>query len=419
MALTDIGIRNAKPGEKPSKMSDGGGLYLLVTPSGGKLWKFKFRVDGKEKKLALGSWPDVSLADARKRRERAREDLAAGMDPALEKQLDKIRIREDAANTFDVVAREFFDKRSNDGDKAWSPATLKKNEWLLELLTPSLGRRPVSEIEPREVLEAVRKIVAKGNRETARRALQMSSGVFRFAVATARLKSDPTRDLRGALPSPSVKNHAAILDGVKFGELLRAIDGYAGHPSTLFALRMAPHVFTRPGELRQARWEEIDFEAAVWTIPAGRMKMRKAHHVPLSQQAIEILRAAKALTMRTTGHVFPSLRTSDRPISNNTMNAAMRRMGFASDEMTAHGFRATASTLLNEARDKRGKPMWSRDAIERALAHGDEDKIRGVYNRSPYWAERVEMAQWWSDYLDKLRKGADIVPLKRRRVSTG
>lgn len=416
MALTDIAIRNAKPREKPYKMGDSLSLYLLVAPSGGKLWKLKFRVDGKEKKLSLGSYPTVSLTEARKKRDDARKGLAAGTDPALEKRLTKLRRREDSANTFSVIAREFLDKRAADGYKAWSAATLKKNEWLLELMAPAIGGRPISDIKPFEVLEAAQAIARKGNRETARRALQMSSAVFRFAVATARLTSDPARDLKGALPAPSTRNHAAILDPKKLGELLRAIDSYSGNTSTLFALQILPHVFTRPGELRQATWQEIDFSAAVWTVPAERMKLRRVHHVPLSKQALAILLAAKALTNRETGYILPSIRSSARPISNNTMNAAMRRMGFAHDEVTSHGFRATASSLLNEARDRQGRPLWSADAIERALAHGDNDKVRGVYNRSPYWAERVEMAQWWSDYLDQLRKGGDIVQFPEREA---
>jgi hypothetical protein len=263
MALTDTAIRSAKPREKSYKIGDSLGLFLLVTPSGGKLWKLKFRVDGKEKKLSLGSYPDVSLAAAREKRDVARKGLAAGSDPALEKRLGKFHKREDAANTFEVIAREFFEKREADGDKAWSPVTLKKNEWLLSLLKPIMGDRPVSDIQPFEVLEAVRGIARKGNRETARRALQMASATFRYAVATARLASDPCRDLKGALPAPYVRNHAAILDPMKFGGLLRAIDGYSGNTSTLFALQLLPHVFTRPGELRQATWEEIDFEEAV------------------------------------------------------------------------------------------------------------------------------------------------------------
>lgn len=419
MPLTDIAIRNAKPREKPYKLTDGLGLFLLVTPAGGKLWKLKFRIDGLEKKLSLGSYPDVGLSEARKKRDDARRALATGTDPTLEKRLSKLRRREDVANTFSVIAREFFEKRAADGDKAWSASTLQKNEWLHGLLAPTIGKRPVSDIRPFEVLEAVQSFARKGNRETARRALQMASAVFRYAVATARLESDPVRDLRGALPAPSTRSHAAILDPVKLGELLRAIDGYSGNTSTLYALQLIPHVFTRPGELRQATWQEIDFDAAVWTIPAERMKMRRAHHVPLSKQALTILKAAKAITSRETGFIFPSIRSGMRPISNNTMNAAMRRMGFTNDEVTAHGFRATASSLLNEARDRQGKPMWSADAIERALAHGDDDKVRGIYNRSPYWAERVEMARWWSDRLDQIRSGADILPMKRAKEKRG
>jgi integrase len=229
------------------------------------------------------------------------------------------------------------------------------------------------------------------------------------------LTSDPTRDLRGALTAPTTRNHAAIVKAVPFGELLRAIDGYSGHVSTMLALRLAPHLFARPGELRQAQWEEIDFDEAVWTIPAGKMKMRPAHYVPLSKQAIAIIEEARALTSRTTGYVFPSLRTSARPLSENTLNAALRRMGYTSEEMTAHGFRSSAATLLNEARHpETKKPLWSSDAIERALAHGDTDKVRGVYHRGEHWDERVAMAQWWSDYLEALKTGADVLRFPKR-----
>jgi len=420
MALTDTAIRNAKPKDKPYKMGDTLGLFLLVQPSGGKLWRFKFRVDGKEKKLALGMYPDVGLAEARKRRDRAREQMADGKDPSREKQREKVRRSIEVANTFDAVAREFIEKRSRDGHGQWAPTTLAKNEYLLGLLTPVIGSEPVTELIPADVLAAVRKIESKGNLESARRALQLASGVFRYAVATARLSSDPTRDLKGALTPPRTKNRAAILDAGKLGELLRAIDGYEGHASTRQALAIAPHVFVRPGELRHAMWEEFDLEEAVWTIPAPKTKMRKPHYVPLSAQALAIIAEAQSMTSRTTGYVFPSIRTSARPISENTLNAALRRLGYTSEEMSAHGFRSTASTLLNEARDPKTKRhLWKADAIERALAHGDADKVRGAYARGEHWEERVEMAQWWSDYLDKLRKGADIVPLKRRRVSAG
>ena len=407
MALTDAAIRNAKPRAKPYKLGDSGGLFLLVQPSGGKLWRVKFRVAGREKKLAIGPYPDVTLGEARRQRDAAREALAQGRDPAQDKQREKAQSKVDAGNTFGAIAREYFDKRGRDGAKAWAPATAGKNEYLLALLEPSIGRSPIRGLAPADVLAAVRKIEAKGTLESARRAMQLAGGVCRYAVATARLASDPTRDLRGALTSPTSKNHGAILEADKFGELLRAIEGYGGHYSTRLALQLAPHVFVRPGELRQAMWEEFDLEAAVWSIPPAKTKMRRPHHVPLSRQAVAIIEQARALTSRQKGYVFPSIRTTDRPMSENTLGAALRRLGYTGDEMTAHGFRATASTLLNES----GK--WSSDAIERALAHGDPDKVRAAYNRGPHWAERVTMAQWWSDHLDQLRKGADIVPIRR------
>ncbi len=404
MALTDIAIRNAKPRPKPFKMGDSGGLFLQVTPSGGKLWRLKYRCAGKEKLLAIGSYPELSLIAARKARDNARELIAAGGDPAMAKQRDKARSLVDTGNTFEAIALEYFDKRKRDGERFWAESTIIRNNQLLGQLNPVIGKLPVTAIMPADVLAAVRRIEAKGNLESARRALQLAGGVLRYAVATARLASDPTRDLRGALRSPKVKHHAAILEPQKAGELLRAIDGYSGNIATRLALALAPHVFVRPGELRQARWEEIDLEAAVWAIPATKTKMRKEHRLPLSRQAVDILKEARALASRDDGFVFPSIRTTTRPMSDMTVNAALRRLGYSGDEMTGHGFRAMASTLLNES----GK--WSVDAIERALAHGDKDKVRAAYNRGANWNERVTMAQWWSDYLDTLRKGADIVP---------
>lgn len=418
MALTDSAIRNAKPKEKPYKLGDAGGLFLLVQPSGGKLWRLKYRIDGREKKLGLGTYPEIGLAEARKRRDDAKEELAAGKDPSREKQRRKVRTQQQAEASFASIAAEYLEKRKNDGAKAWAKPTATKNEWLVSMLLPALGPLPVTDIEPLEVLAAVRKIEARGHLETAQRALRMASAVFRYAVATARLKSDPTRDLKGALLTPNTKHHAAIIDPSKLGELLRAIDGYDGHYVTRFALNIAPHVFLRPGELRQARWSEIDFDKAVWTIPAERTKMRKVHHVPLSRQSLTMLRGLHALSARHDGYAFPSIRSHTRPMSDNTLNAALRRLGFTSDEVTAHGFRSTASTLLNEALDpKTHKPMWSADAIEKALAHGGDDKVRGAYHRGQHWQERVAMAQWWSDHLDTLRKGADVVRFPDREAS--
>ena len=407
MALTDVAIRNAKPRAKPYKMADALGLFLLVQPSGGKLWRLKYRIDGREKKLGFGSYPDVSLSEARRRRDEARELIAAGKDPSRERQREKVRSRLDAGNTFTAISTEYCAKRRRDGAKPWAPATASRSEYLLSQLNGSIGRLPIGEIEPADVLAAIRKIESKGNLESARRTLQLASAVFRYAVATARLASDPTRDLRGALTSPTVTHYGAITDASRVGELLRAIDGYEGQGFTRQALQIAPHVFVRPGELRHAEWSEIDFDGALWVIPAEKMKIRKAHHVPLSRQAVELFRAMHSAT-GPTGYAFPSVRTRTRPMSDNTLNAALRRLGYTSDEMTAHGFRAMASTLLNES----GK--WHADAIERALAHGDQDRTRAAYHRGPHWKERVEMAQWWSDYLDQLRKGGDIVPFPDR-----
>lgn len=409
MALTDTAIRNAKPREKPFKLGDGGGLFLLVQPSGSKLWRLKYRISGKEKKLAIGPYPAITLIDARKRRDAARELMLAGKDPSREKQRAKARAAVETGNTFRLIAGEYCDHRKNDGQKPWAPRTQQKADFLLAQLLPDLGDLPIGEIEPADILAAVRKAERKGNHETAKRALQMSSAIFRYAVSTARLKSDPTRDLRSALGAPAVKHFAAILDPVKFGGLLRAIDEYDGHISTRLALQLAPLVFVRPGELRHAKWEHVDVEAAVWSIPAELTKMRKPHHVPISRQASEIFAAAKRLTEREAGYVFPSIRSSARPMSENTLNGALRRLGYSKDEMTSHGFRATASTLLNES----GK--WSPDAIERALAHGDADQVRAAYNRGAYWQERVAMAQWWADYLDTLREGGKVLPFSGKR----
>jgi integrase len=396
VALTDVAVRNAKPGPKPYKMGDSHGLFLLVQPTGGKLWRFKYRVDGREKKLSIGPYPEIGLGEARRRRDEAREAMAAGKDPAREKQRDKVRAKVEAENTFAAITAEFCEKRKRDGQRAWAPATAKRCEYLLSILCGSIGNMPIAEVEPADVLVAVRRIEGKGKLESARRTLQLAGSVFRYAVATARLKSDPTRDLKGALTSPTVTHYGAVIDPAGVGELLRSIDGYEGQPITKFAMQLAPHVFVRPGELRHAEWLEIDLEGALWTIPASKTKMRKEHLVPLSRQAIAILKGVQPLTGQG-GYVFPSVRTHRRPMSDNTINAGLRRLGYATDEMTAHGFRAMASTLLNES----GK--WNPDAIERALAHGDTDKVRAAYHRGAHWKERVAMAQWWSDYLDELR----------------
>lgn len=405
MALTETAVRNAKSKDKAYKLSDSGGLYLFVTPAGGKLWRMKFRVSGKEKLLSFGGWPEVKLAMARKERDKAKESLASGTDPAREKQKVKLRAKVAAANTFGEIAQEFINKRRREG---MSESTADKSEYYISRMGSQIARMPVSEITAPDLLAVLRRIETKGNYETSRRVLQLAGRVFRYAIATARLVSDPSRDLRGALTAPQSKHYGAITDPKGAGELLRAIETYEGMGTTKIAMRLSAHVFVRPGELRHAEWADIDLGAGLWTIPAEKMKMRKAHHIPLSRQSVEVFQELMPLT-GPTGYVFPSIRTRKRPMSENTVNAGLRRLGYTGDEMTAHGFRAMASTLLNES----GK--WSADAIERALAHGDSDKVRAAYHRGTHWKERVEMAQWWSDYLDALRDGAAILPFPEQK----
>jgi len=416
MALTNTTLRNSKPKTKPYKLADEKGLFLLVQPSGGMLWRMKYRVDGRdeagdpkrvEKKLALGTYPEITLKEARDRRDEARHLLAQGRDPADEKRRQRQARKIGAANTFSAVAKALIEKNKRDG---LAEATVRKREWFLQLVQKTLGQRPIAEIAPFEILDAVRPFEAAKNDEKAHRTLQFIGQVFRHAVANQLAPSDPTRDLRGALASRKPKSHAAILNPKEAGELLRAVDGYEGAPLTRIALQLSALLFVRPGELRRAEWSEIDFEAAVWRIPAVKMKGREEHAVPLSRQAIALFDEARGLT----GHgryVFPSIRSGQRPMSENTVNAALRRLGYTGDEMTAHGFRAMASTLLNES----GK--WSPDAIERALAHKDRDTIRRAYHRGAHWDERVKMAQWWSDHLDMLRNGAEIVPFPDRATN--
>ncbi len=413
MALSITTLRNAKPKAQPYKLADEKGLFLLVQPSGGMLWRMKYRIDGRdeagnpkriEKKLSLGTFPETGLKDAREKRDHARQLLAKGIDPAEKKRHDKHAAKLNAANSFSAVATLYIEKNRRDG---LAEATVTKREWFLRLVEKAIGHRPVAEIQPYEVLEAVRPYEAAKNDEKAHRTLQFVGQVYRYAVACQLAASDPTRDLRGALAASKPKHLAAILDAKKAGELLRAIDGYEGHSLTLIALKLSALLFVRPGELRRAEWSEIDVDAALWIIPAAKMKARREHAVPLSEQAIALFREAAAMTAGGQ-YVFPSIRTPARPMSENTVNAALRRLGFTGDEMTAHGFRAMASTLLNES----GK--WSPDAIERALAHKDKDGIRAAYHRGAHWAERVEMAQWWADHLDTLRSGAEIVHLRLR-----
>lgn len=404
MPLSDSAIRAMKPEDKRYRKTDQRGLYLEVEPNGSKLWRWKYRYQGREKRIALGRYPDVSLSAARRLQEDARRLLEDGKDPSLERQRERLVASVSAENTFGGVAREYIQIKMV-GERR-SETTLSKARWLLEQLKP-LAPLPVAEIRPAEVLGALRRIEAKGKYETARRCRSFASRVFRYAVATARAENDPSSVLRGALITPKVTHYAALTDPKQVGHLLRSIDEYTGSLVTKIAMQITPHVMCRPGELRQAEWSEFDLDRAVWTIPQGRMKSRRPHAVPLSEQVVKYLLDLQPMT-GPTGYAFPAFHTSKRPMSENTINQAFRRMGYTSEEMTAHGWRTTASTLLNES----GK--WNPDAIERSLAHADANVVRGTYNRGRYWAERIEMHQWWSDYLDQLRKGGDAVPFDLR-----
>ena len=392
MSLTDVMIRSLKAESRPYSRTDAGGLYLEVRPSGAKLWRFKYRFLGKANRIALGAYPEVRLAEARQLRDDARRKLRDGIDPLADRKRDKLVAQFKAANTFGDLAKEYIEKTVAEGR---AEATTTKANWLLDQLKPIAGM-PVADIKPIEILAALKRIEARGKHETARRARSFASRVFRYAVATGRGEADPTAVLQGALIAPRVTHHAALLEPDAVGGLLRAIDSYPGNAITRLACQIAPHVMARPGELRQALWDEIDFDKAVWTVPLERMKMRRPHAVPLSRQVLAYLKTLYDLT-GPEGFVFPAFHTSRRPMSENTMNQAFRRMGYATGEVTAHGLRTTASTLLNES----GK--WHSDAIERSLAHADANVIRGIYNRGRYWDERVAMHQWWSDYLDELR----------------
>ncbi len=395
--LTDTAIRNAKPREKPYKVADSQGLYLLINPRGSKLWRVKYRINGVERKLAVGPYPEITLAEARAARDAARRQLAHSIDPNYAKRQARIEATMRAENSFSKVAEELIAKREKEGV---SPRTLEKYRWLLKLLSNEFGRRPVAEISPAELLHELKHHERRGRFETAKRLRSFASRVFRYAAATARAERDPAQMLLGALIQPRVKHFSAITDAVAFGGLLRAIEDYEGDPAVMHALRLTPHLFQRPGELRQMEWVEINFEKAIWTLPAEKMKMRQPHAVPLSRQASAILESMRGLTGNGK-YVFPSVRTRARPISENTVTAALRRMGYTKEQMTAHGFRTSASSLLNES----GK--WNPDAIERALAHMVSGAIRRIYNQSAYWDERVDMAQWWSDYLVELRNGGN------------
>jgi integrase len=391
MALTHVGIRNAKPREKAYKLTDEKGLFLFVTPSGGKYWRFKYRFGGKEKKLAFGVYPEVSLAEAREKRDQARKLLANDVDPAVVKQATKNAIVQATENSFQLVALEWYAKFSAKWVASHGDRTLRRLE---KDVFPWIGNRPICEIKAPELLTVLRRIENRGAIETAHRIHQICGQIFRYAIATGKAERDISNDLRGALPPTRKRHHATIVDPKKIAELLKAIQSYEGYFVTKCALQLAPLFFVRPGELRKAEWSEFNFETAEWRIPAEKMKMRATHIVPLSTQAISILQELETLTGNSP-YVFPSIRTLRRPMSDNTVLGALRRLGYSKDEMTGHGFRSMASTLLNEQ-------GWNRDAIERQLAHAERNNIRAAYNYAEYLSERRKMMQHWADYLETL-----------------
>lgn len=395
MALSVKEIEHAKPNDRDCKLYDEKGLYILIALSGSKRWYLKYRFMGSEKKLGLGHYPAVSLKEARAKRDEARALIEAGKDPSQERQTRRLLAKATADNTFGVVGREFLDKRAADG---LAEATKSKSEWLFAQLEPHLGKVPVSEITAPMLLGVLQKVVQSGRLETARRLRSLAGRIMRHAVVTGRAKHNPATDLQRALVVPKVRHHPAIIDEGQLGALLRAIDTYEGYPSTIGALKLSPHLFQRPGEIRAMRWHELDLDRAKWVIPAERTKMRRSHEVPLSRQAIEIIESMRPIS-GIADYVFPAFHSRTRPISENTVNQALRRLGYQG-VMTAHGFRSTASSLLNESE------RWSPDVIESALAHQDQNAIRATYNRASYWKTRVEMMQWWSDHLDTLRAAA-------------
>jgi len=399
MPLTDTAIRKAKPQSKQYKLTDEKGMYLLVN-NAGKYFRLDYRFAGKRKTLALGVYPDVKLVEAREKRDAAKKMIASGIDPAQTRKVQKSIQIEQAGNSFEAVAREWHGKYSSN----WAASHATKIIRRFELyIFPWLGSRPIAEITPPELLAVLRKIESKGTLETAHRAQQNCGQVFRYAIATGRAERDPSADLRGALTPAKHGRMATITEPKKIGELLRAINGYEGTPVVKCALKLAPFVFVRPGELRHAEWSEIDLDSAEWRIPAEKMKMKDPHIVPLSSQAVEVLCEILPITGKGR-YVFPSVRTNSRPMSENTVLAALRRMGFTKEEMSGHGFRAMASTVLHEQ-------GWPSDVIERQLAHAERNSIKAAYNHAQHLPERSKMMQAWADYLDTLKAGRKVAPI--------
>ncbi|WP_127562454.1 tyrosine-type recombinase/integrase [Nioella ostreopsis] len=393
MPLTDTALRNARPRDRAYKLFDGSGLHVLVTASGSRLWRMKYRYRGREKLLSFGPYPLVSPKLAREKRDEARLMLLEDRDPSEEKQLARLEKDRERAVTFASVAEEYLDKLERE-DRA--PATMKKLRWLIGQTEPDLSRRPIRQIEAPDVLRVLKRVEAAGTFETTRRLRSTIGSVFRYAIASGRASHDPTEALKGALVRPKVQSRSALLDRRTIGEFLCRLDGFTGQPTTRFGLELLAILAPRPGELRQALWSEFDLDEAVWRVPAERMKMRRPHRVPLPRQAVSLLSSLRDLT-GTSEYLLPSSRSWHKPISENTFNAALRRLGYTSGELSAHGFRATFSTFANES------GLWNSDAVERALAHVEGNDVRRAYLRGEHWDERVRMAAWWADQLDGMK----------------
>ncbi|MBN8737110.1 MAG: tyrosine-type recombinase/integrase [Xanthomonadales bacterium] len=399
--LTDKAVKAMKPGARLYRRADAKGLCIEVQPTGARYWRYRYRFGGKAKMFSLGVYPEVSLAEARERCDEARRALRSGIDPGAKRKQDKLIAKVLTVTSFEPVAREWLAGRGKLAD-----TTRAKTLWALTSHAfPWIGKRPIGEITAPELLAVLRRLESRGKLETAQRLKQICGQVFRYAVATGRAERDPSADLRGVLKTKKTRHFGAITDPAKVGPLLRAIDGFPGSLIVACALKLAPMVFVRPGELRKAEWAEFDLDRAEWRIPAERMKMRQMHFVPLATQAVAVLRDLQPVTGRGT-FVFPGIVNWRHPMSENTINAALRRLGYTGDEMTGHGFRSMASTLLNEQ-------GWPPDVIERQLAHAESNKVRAAYNHAEYLAERRKMMQAWADHLDVLKRGATVVPIRK------
>lgn len=408
MPLTDVRVRTAKPAEKDYKMADERGLFLLVKKNGSKYWRMKYRIAGKEKLLAIGVYPDVSLASARQNRDEARSMLAQGVDPMEHKKAVKAAFHESASNSFEIIAREWLGNRKPGSEKSDARITriLEKD------LFPAMGSRPIADITPPELLRALRRMESRGVLETAHKARQYAGQIFRYAVATGRADRDPSADLKGALKKPTKRHFSAITTPKEAGQLMRAIYSYQASPAVMAALKLAPLLFCRPGELRQLEWQEVKFEERRIELPPEKMKVKEPHIIPLCKQAVAILEELHALTGRGR-YVFPNGRGASRPLSENGLRVALRTMGYTNEQMTVHGFRAMARTLLDEIL------AFPVDWIEHQLAHAVRDANGRAYNRTKHLEQRRKMMQTWADYLDSLREGENkVVPIKGMRRNT-